>query len=248
MVDKALNAILIVTAAIAVVQLVDEQHFSMQQTYPFIGNFMWKFASGYSAETSLTNSTNTIVSAVDLSESQTTGEVGLTLSKEYASSFLPIEHQYVKYELRISNRGTTDLQNQVLWARFTSDSARTVHESKFALPALHPGDSTLLHIGPLKMHDTSDHMLFVGVNIKGDSGLPNEVSLLGVSPGMPIDSFQVFDQQTLEKIILGSIISITGIGIIITYLVFWRSRKQFHTVLDGDTLQRERFQSNRNQQ
>jgi hypothetical protein len=227
MVDRRINAFLVVIAATVVIQLLDYQHVSMLQTSLFFNENTLKQAYAYSAETSLTNSTktNTTVSETNLLAPQTMGTVGLTLSKEYPAIFFPMEQEYVRYDLRIINLGTTELQNQVLWTRFTSDSARTLHESKYALPDLHPGDSALLHIGPLKMHDTSDHMLFVGINRNGDSGLPNEVSMLGVSPGMPIDSFQVFGQETLERIVIGSVISVSGLGIIITYLVFWRSKK-----------------------
>jgi len=154
------------------------------------------------------------------------GMVDLTLSKEYPTSFWPIEQQYVMYDLRIHDIGTNDIQNQILWMRFTSKSGMTLHESKYPLPLMHPGDYALLHLGPLKMHDSSSHMLFVGINEIGDSSTPNSVGILNSDPATPIDSFQVFEQLTLERILVGSILSISGLGIVVSYFVFRRSSKK----------------------
>ena len=152
--------------------------------------------------------------------------VELTTSKEYPSGIWPVEQQYVKYDLQIRNVGTGDLQNEVLWVRFVSLSERTLHTSNFVIPELHSGDVTTLHLGPFKMIDSSDHTLYVGMNKHGDSSIPNDIIVQGSSPSVPLDSFKVFSQPALQSITMGSIISVTGIGVILMYFVWRIMRKR----------------------
>jgi len=182
-------------------------------------------AYGIEGNTATTNE-KAIVDVTDSSGNHSVGTVELTFSKEYPASLWPIEEQYVKYDLRLHNIGTSVIQNQTLWMRFTSQSGMTLHESNYLVPLMHSGDYALLHLGPLKMHDSSNHMLFVGINKLGDSSAPNSVSILNSDPATPIDSFPVYSQIALLRMLVGSVLSVSGLGIVILFFVLKRVGKK----------------------
>jgi hypothetical protein len=219
-------SILIAATGLMIAQIGVDLHFSWQPTNPDFIAKIWKYASASTTGSMLADSTSIGIDDGNPSASSTKAEIELTLSKEYPSSLWPVEQQYVKYDLHLRNLGTSDLQNQVLWSRFTSESGKTLHDSTFMIPELHAGDTTVLHLGPFKMHDGSSHMLFVGMNRLGDSGIPNDVNILNISPTSPIDSFGVISKGTLQNLIIGSILLVAGFGIMVIYLVFTALRKK----------------------
>lgn len=146
------------------------------------------------------------------------------ISKRLSSGYLPIAEEYLEYQIKVTNEGSVPIQNQSLWALFTSKGNHTHSFGKYAIVSLNSGQSKTFFLGPYKMREVGEHHLFLGVNKKGDPALPNE-ALLNFQPVSPVDSFLVFDRSFIQIIPIGLVLLISGAIIIIGVSFYRRKRK-----------------------
>jgi hypothetical protein len=151
----------------------------------------------------------------------------LTFSKTYDGSLtmfpLPLVHHYVRYDITIKNTGNVPLENQLLWTHFVSTGGRTNDSAVFAIPRLFPEETTVVHLGPLKMLEGGEHSLFLGINPEGKMNVPDYV-LTNYSPAEPVDSFMVFDTLQLDLAALGISAVAIGSGILAGLLIYRSTR------------------------
>lgn len=121
----------------------------------------------------------------------------LSISRTIQSQgLLPAAGDYVRYDVTITNTGSSAIEGQRLWADF-APAQGAGSSASFAVPAISPGSNVQLHLGPFKMHVAGEHMLRLGVNGQGDPGTPDEVTLNTAGPADSITAYSPAVSATL---------------------------------------------------
>jgi hypothetical protein len=142
----------------------------------------------------------------------------VTLVRKFQSSGLfPVEGQYVGYSATIKNTSVDMMQGEFLWVSFRSVSAGSDSDATFQIPALSPGQSKELSLGPFKMVENGEHRLYLGVNRTCRLGEPNDLAL-NYAPGSPADSFAVYSPATAISIPAGAAVAAAGAAILALYI------------------------------
>lgn len=151
----------------------------------------------------------------------------LTFSKQYsAERSAPVVNDYVKYDVTILDKSNMPIENQILWVSFMSKDGITSVHTTFQIPRIAPNEEAVLHLGPFKMREAGEHLLFLGINSIGNSSLPNEVSL-NYDSTEPIDRVQV--SLPGESRGLGALALLAGsaaIIAIVTIIVIYRHKRR----------------------
>jgi hypothetical protein len=142
----------------------------------------------------------------------------VTLVRKFQSSGLfPVEGQYVGYSATIKNTGAETMQGEFLCVSFRSAGTGSDSNATFQIPALSPGQSKELSLGPFKIVGSGWHGLYLGINRTGKPGEPNDLSL-NYSPGSPADSFAVYSPALANAIPVGAAVAAAGAAILALYM------------------------------
>lgn len=134
----------------------------------------------------------------------------LQISRELQSGELvPIIGDYVSYEVTVKNTGSSVIEGQLLWVHFASAHGKTDSKAAFSIPALAPGASTRLHIGPFKMLESGEHCISLGVNRDGDLEAPNQVAL-NYLPNQCADSITSYAPALATLLPAGAVLALAG--------------------------------------
>ncbi|GEM_PF-3475812 len=144
------------------------------------------------------------------------------VSKRFSSGYLPVVDEYVEYQIKLTNDESIPIQNQSLWALFTSKDNRTHSSGSYTIVSLNSNDSETFFLGPYKMRETGEHYLFLGMNRKGDPSLPNGI-LVNFQPNSPVDSFFVYDRSFIQLVPISLALVILAAAITIGFK-FYRNR------------------------
>lgn len=134
-----------------------------------------------------------------------------------SASLVPVDGDYVGYDVTIKNTGGSPIEAQLVWVRFVSASGNTDSKAVFSVPTLAPGASTQLHLGPFKMLEGGQHCLYLGVNKDGDFEAPNEIAF-NYAPDSCADSIQAYHPALASAIPAGAGLTAAGAALIGWYL------------------------------
>ena len=127
-----------------------------------------------------------------------------------SAGLLPAAGEYVRYDLVIANSGGSEIAGQKLWVDFSPARGEGT-SAVFTVPALPPGKSVQLYLGPFKMHEAGEHFLTLGMNAQGDPGAPDEVSL-GIAG--PADSVTAYSPALAATLPVGIGVAAVGAGLV----------------------------------
>lgn len=138
-------------------------------------------------------------------------QAGLSLERTVQSAgLLPAAGEYVRYDLVITNTGGSEIVGQKLWVDFAPAQGEGT-SAVFTVPAVPPGKSVQLHLGPFKMHEAREHFLTLGMNAQGDPNAPDEVSLDIASPA---DSVTAYSPVLAATLPVGIGVAAVGAGLV----------------------------------
>jgi hypothetical protein len=127
-----------------------------------------------------------------------------------SAGLLPAAGEYVRYDLVITNSGGSEIAGQKLWVDFAPAQGEGT-SAVFTVPAVPPGKSVQLHLGPFKMHEAGEHFLALGMNAQGDPNAPDEVSL---DTGRPADSVTAYSPALAATLPVGIGVAAAGAGLV----------------------------------
>ncbi len=153
-----------------------------------------------------------------LAQQDMQARVSLERTVQYPG-LLPVAGDYVRYDITIENTGTLPIGGQKLWVEFSPEQGEG-SSAVFEMPAIAPGDSAQLHIGPFKMHSAGEHLLTLGVNSQGDPSLPDDVAL---DIAGPADSVTAYSPSVATALPAGMGLIAAGAGFIVWH--FARRRR-----------------------
>jgi hypothetical protein len=134
------------------------------------------------------------------------------------SGLLPVEGEYVSYDITLTNTGNASIENRSMWTLFVSEGGKTHSAASFAISSLEPDEKKMLHLGPFKMSE-GQHSLFLGINRQGNSSISNDLSI-SYGPDKPADSFYVFDPLQLDLMIAGVAATAIGAGLLASIYIY----------------------------
>jgi hypothetical protein len=109
---------------------------------------------------------------------------------------------YVSYDVTVTNAGDAARPEGVVEARFASAGGKSDSHAEFRVPALLPGHSKQLHVGPFKVAEAGEHFLHLD--------------------GKPADSFVAYGRGTGYSILAG--LALAGAGAALLVVRYIRRR------------------------
>jgi hypothetical protein len=128
---------------------------------------------------------------------------------------LPVAGDYVRYEITVTNTGSSAIEGQKLWVDF-APAGEGGDGAAFAVPEIAPGASAQIHAGPFKMHAAGEHLLALGMNRQGDRALPDDVALDITGQVEPVTAYS---RALATALPAGTGLVAAGIGFIIWHFV-----------------------------
>lgn len=154
------------------------------------------------------------------------GQAELSLERHMQSQeLLPAAGDYVRYDVTIKNTGQSAIKGMSLWVKFAPVQGSELGSSaKFEVPLVATGGSAQLHLGPFKLHEAGEHVLYVGINKAGDAQSPDEVAL-NTKPGVPVDSVTALEPAAAAALPVGIGIAASGVGILAWVFFYVRKKR-----------------------
>jgi len=132
------------------------------------------------------------------------------VSKRYSSGYFPVVGSYVEYELRLTNEGSNDVENQSLWILLKSEDNKTHSNAIYSIPVISAHSSKILHLGPFKMEGEGSHQLLSGMR--------------GMAFDYRPDSFTVYRNDVISTLSVGIPLIMAGAGLVI-FSLFWKRKR-----------------------
>lgn len=167
----------------------------------------------------------TIVACGSAHASAQSGQAELSLERHVQSQGLfPAAGDYVRYDVTVKNTSPSAIEGMSLWVNFVPVQGSDVGSSaRFEVPLLAPGASTLLHLGPFKLHSAGEHALYLGINRAGDAKSPDDIAL-NTKPGVSVDSVTALEPAVIAVLPAGVGIAAAGTGLL-AWLFFYVRKK-----------------------
>jgi hypothetical protein len=157
-------------------------------------------------------------SFVQMSLEQAAASAEVILVRKFQTPGLfPVEGQYVSYGATVKNIGSVTLRGESLWATFRSSEGKDGSQASFQIPALLPGQSKELRLGPFKMVGSGQHSLYLGINRSGNAEEPNDLQL-NYSAQAAANSFVVYSPATATAMPAGVAVAAAGVAILALYM------------------------------
>jgi hypothetical protein len=165
-----------------------------------------------------------IMMCVSADASAQSGQAELSLERHVQSQGLfPAAGDYVRYDVTVKNTGPSAIEGMSLWVNFVPVQGNEVGSSaRFEVPLITPGASTLLHLGPFKLHGAGEHALYLGINRAGDAKSPDDIAL-NTKPGVAVDSVTALEPAVIAVLPAGVGIAAAGAGLL-AWLFFMREK------------------------
>jgi hypothetical protein len=141
------------------------------------------------------------------------------VSKHYSSGLLPVVDAYVEYELKLTNHGSTLVEDHLLIVSLISEENRSGSIASYSILLLDQGESKNLHLGPFKMNSEGEHQLLLELEHKNEQSTKANIPLR-YRP----DSFIVYRQEAIWTIVIAASFVSTG-AMMIGFLSFRKRRK-----------------------
>lgn len=139
----------------------------------------------------------------------------VTVSRQSPAIIIEAGH-YVSYEATVTNLGDASTGEGKLQAHFVSAAGgKSDSQAEFAVPPLAPGQSKQLHLGPFKVVQAGEHLLYVGMdNDDDDDGDGSS----GGGADELADSFVAYADGTGNAAVAGAAIAGAGGVLVAWYL------------------------------